>query len=521
MSSIVLRLARWARDLQPGDLPPSVEERVRLQHLSMAGAVRSMHAEPVADVLRRAGGTRGAATLVTGGTAPRRDAVRLHAGLGGYIEYDDHLVFGSTGAAATAAAWASARRHTVAELITATAAANEVAGRIGASLLVGPAHGQGVAVVHAAAAAVASGLLDGLDADQLAHALALAISTPQRMPWRTLLGGGMGKALVVASPAVQGVDAVDLARAGMAGPLDILDAGDGLLGTLCWAPLRNAFTGLGTAWLSRTLSYRLMPGATPIQVPVQQVWEILRRHVKAADKRLRADQVDRIHIKATFATVSQEQLAQGHGGLDPASIPYSVKRSIGVLLVAQELGPEQLRTGWLESEKDRIAEVASKVEIEHDWVRTWGFVEHLVEVAAPLLAGLTRAELRTAGLRASGTYGSPGMPAASELLTLLRHRPDQLMEKIRYASGDLADARLDEWQYRLGSEVRLYTTRGGSWPDRRDLPEGSPGWPWQQTVDGVHRKFAAGEDARAERVASVGAMDGGADAEAWVGELLG
>jgi len=98
-------------------------------------------------------------------------------------------------------------------------------------------------------------------------------------------------------------------------------------------------------------------------------------------------------------------------------------------------------------------------------------------------------------------------------VAILRARPDALLDRIRHSSGDLAEARLDEWQFRFGTEVRLHTTRGGSWPERRSIPEGSPGWPWDRTVDRVQAE--RGEGARAMVEAS-----GAEDAEGWVRALL-
>ena len=182
MSHTVRRLAQWARSLTSADVPPAILERVRLQHLSVAGACRAVKDRPLAKVLRKAGGKRGAADLITGGSAPKRDAVRLHAGLSVWLDHDDYLFMGHTGHGGVTAAWAHAKGHNVDALLTATVAANEVAGRVGASMLLGPTNGQGWAAVSAVSAAVSAGLLEGLSADELAHAIALALAMPHRVP---------------------------------------------------------------------------------------------------------------------------------------------------------------------------------------------------------------------------------------------------------------------------------------------------------------------------------------------------
>lgn len=520
MGTHVRRLARWARDLTWEDLPPSVQVRARLQHLSAAGSLRALSQRELASTLRRAGPSRGSARLVTGGSSTRTAAVRLHAGLGTWLDTDDHLLFGNTSASATAAAWAAAKGHTVGELLTATVAANEVAGRIGASLFFGPSPAGVQATVHAASSAVTMGLLEGLDAERLAHALALALAMPHRVPERTWLGGGLGKALVSGQPAATAVQAVAMARDGARGPLDILDDRDGLLGALSWVPLRAAFTGLGAAWLTETLAFGLMP-VHPVNAPsVQAVHEILMRHVRAADKRLRVNQVDKIELDVTAPTFALAGMRARHPGHSPASIPACLKTSVGALVADHELDVAQLEEASLARRHDDIAEVAAKVEVRHDWARTMDLVEHAVDVLQPLLAGVTSSELRTVAMRASGVYGSLPVGAA-EVLTLLRRRPGRLMERIRYASGNLADARLDQWQYRYGCEVRVYTTRGGSWPERREVAWGSPGWPWADTQDRVLQKFAGSVEREAlAAAAALRDADPGDDATGYVDALL-
>ena len=522
MSTLLQRLAHWARDLSPGDLPPSVMARARLQHLSMAGAARAVRERPLAAALLTPTKRKTGAPVVVGGLAAPRDALRLHAALGGWLAYDDALFFGSTGTGAVPGAWSATGEHSLADVLTATVAANEIAGRLGACLVLGPTQDQAAAAVSAVAAATAVGLLEGLDADQLAHALALALATPVTVPWHTLFGGGDGKAMASAAPALQGFDAVELAQRGVTGPLDALDARDGALGALCWVPLRNAFTGLGKAWLTSTLAYKMIPGSLHTHVAVQGVGEILRRHVKAADKRLRVDQIEKVVVRSGALGFGLEQLAIGHPGLDPAAIPFSMRRSIGVLGVAYEFGPAQLDPAWLAEHRDAIAELALRVEVQHDWERTTDLAEHLVDVAAPLLAGLTAGELRDVGARARSAFGfSLPFPAANDLIGIVRSRPDRMLDRIRHSSGDLGDARLDEWQFRYGAEVRLFTTRGGCWPEDRALPEGSPGWPWEKTVSGVLAKYAGADEGGAELGKGLLDADLSTPAAAWVGSLLG
>ena len=521
MATTIYALARWARALTLDQLPPAVVERARYAHLSQAGAVRALADRPLARALRKTGGSRGAAALAGGGTSPRRDAVRLHSALASWISFDDPVFFSNPGPAGLSTVWAWARGRSVGDLLVASVAAQEIAARVGASLLLGPTLGAAVAPVHAAATAIAAGLLSGLDEEELAHALALSLAMPHRPPPLVSQAGGASRSLLAMAPALQALECVELAQAGVKGPTDLLDRADGLLGSLCWVPLRTAFTGLGRAWLTLTTSFSFLPAHPFAAVPVEAVAEILGRHTKAADKRLRADQLDRIEITMGAPGFALDRMMAGEGRPDPVAVSHSARRLIGALITAHELGPAQLDEAWLSANSEKVAEVSAKVSVRHDLGRTMAGIEHLIDVAAPLLAGVTLRELQTAGLRAQGVYGGPlPTPGSSELLALVKARPDRLMEAIRRAEPDLGAARLDEWQHRQEVEVKLFTSRGGTWPERRALAEGSPGWPWDDTRRRVLAKFAGEDAARAAAAPGLAAVELGASGEDWVAALL-
>lgn len=519
MGSSILRMARWAHDLDLADAPPPVLERVRLQQLGIVGAIRAADQHPFAAALRGAGGSRGGAALVGGKTAPRRDAVRLHVALAGWLEHADHLVAGSPGPAAVPVVLAHARGHSLAELERALLAAQEVAGRFALSLLLAPAQPGMRPVVAAIASATAAGLLEGLSPRQLAHAIALAGQAAPRCTLPEQLEGHAG--LAAAAGAVAGLDAVALAKSGVSGPLGSFDDHDGLVAGASPAPLRAAFTGLGRAWLTQTLCFQLHPGAPGLQAPLQAVQEILARHVKAADKRLRADQVDRIEVQLTAPAWWAQQRARRLPGTAPTGLVHRLPEAIGLLVAHHELGPDMYRADALEPRWDALAQVAGRVVIGHAWDRSLDLLDHFVDVLGPLFAGLTAAELDAASAAMTASCGGARLPRPTDpglLLRLARTRPERLRATLRYQTGDLADARLDQLQVRLGADVRVRTTRGGSWPEHRDLAEGSPGWPWQETRSAVLRKWRGGDDVTAAEalMAAKGDMAG----DDWVEALL-
>lgn len=518
--AIITNLARWARDLTFEKLPASVAVRARLQHLSTAGAVRAVRGRSVATTLAKSSRGGGKTPRVAGGNGSVREAIRLHAGLASWLSYDDTLFLGQPASGPVVAAWAASEGRPLSDLICATVVGNEIAARVAASMTLGPCAGPACAPAQAAGVAATLGWLQGLDADELAHALAIALASAGLGPLSTLLSGGTPRALAASGPAVAAYDAVIQAQAGVQGSLDLLDARDGLLGTLSWAPLRNAFTGLGSAWFTETLSFSLSPSSVWHQTAVQGVQEILRRHVKAADKRLRLDQLERIEIRAGALPCGLEQLAAEHGGLDAAAVPTSMRRAIGALVVAYEYGPSQLEQSWLDANHDDISEAARRVEVSHDWRYTVRLVDHLVDVLSPLFAGVTLPELVGAGQQARRAFGTTfAAPGAAELLALVQARPDRVLERLRHTSGDMATARLREWQMTMPVDIKLFTTRGGSWPEERSIPVGSPGWPWDKTISGVLAKLDA--TFAEERASGLYATSESAPASEWLQSLLG
>ena len=95
-------------------------------------------------------------------------------------------------------------------------------------------------------AAVAAGRLRGLDAATLAHAMALAAMQAAGL---TASHGTMTKSFHAGKAAADGLEAVDFARSGVRGPLDVLEAPHGLGAALAGhfdeGPV---FDGLGTRW---------------------------------------------------------------------------------------------------------------------------------------------------------------------------------------------------------------------------------------------------------------------------------
>jgi len=505
--SAVMSLGEWGAGLDPRGIPKPVLQRAQLQLLHIATLIDEAPADGCWTGFRKLGARRGAAYLKGGTTTSTVNSARIHASRAGWTDCLDHLLGGPTGVGAVCAAFGFAKGATLETMLAAVVVGNEVGGRIGSAMLLGPNHSVGSGWVYTTSAAASAGRMMGLGPKQMSHAIALALVAGSAVP-RSVIGGE-GRALAIGGFVAAGVEAARAAQVGVQGPTDILDAAGGVLDTSCWLPLRHAFSGLGTAWLTETVSFPRWPGPAVWHAALDCVNEILARHVKAADKRLRSDQVTAIHVQLPAPAVALDGWSNRHGLRVSEGLGHALRHAIGALVVEHQLGSAELQPERWAERIERYGDVASRVTVTHDLDLTLGFMGSMVETAAPLIGGITEAEWRNL----LGRFETPevGWPALGikGLRSIIKHRPDRWLKTVRYAPGDLADARLSDWQLHLGARVELSTTRGGVWPESLTFAKGSPGTPWNQVVEDVSARFASGDPDRLARVQ--GLIDSGAE----------
>ena len=437
-----------------------------------------------------------------GKKSSQRGALRAHTTLIGALDYGDSLLWVGSSTGACSVAWALAGKHSAEALDLAIVAANEVSGRIGLAGLLAPSSGPAWLSTQAGAAAIVAGRLQGLSAAELAHALALALGCVAKGLSPTMAARGLATAAAIQA----GVDAVELAKAGAQGDLELLDREQGFYGAHgCSTPLRTAFAGLGTAWLTLTLSLKLRPGSLFSATATDALVEILNRHIRAADKRLRPEQWTDCRVRCAWPTwAMQSAAASGLPGLT-----WNLASLFGVLGKGHEIGAEQLTHDWWQEELPAIEQIASTVRVEHHWAYTLQAGQALMEQLGPLFSELSISDLQSAFAR-MGAGGPPlGTPVSrDEIKGLFKHRPTGLLGLIRRPEGDLSTVDLQAFRFTLPVDLRLSTTRGGFWPETRLVPEGGAGESIDQLSTRAELKFAAGSAEHAERAAQVRAFSG-------------
>ena len=331
-------IAEWATGLRTADIPAAALGRGRLQAASIRAA-------------RAAGEEDAAPFAVAAADGPVGEIYRSAVASIAH-DWDDYLFMGHTGHSAVPAAAAfcgDSERALVAQI-----AANEVAGRLGAALFLGPHNGQFWASIHCASAATAAALGLGLDGARTAHALAIALYQPPYGMWPGFMGP-KSKLLTAAEPAATGARAALLAAEGVTGALDVIEHPRGLLANLSFAPQPSMLDGLGRVWLTETLAFKRLPGCAYLQAAAEA----------ACAAAVDPGEVAAVDVDGGWLTCGMEQLGGGQE-LTPVRVNFSTALSVAIALLCGRLTPAELKPAWLAENAERIRSLAACVRVRHD-----------------------------------------------------------------------------------------------------------------------------------------------------------
>ena len=416
MTVTVSDIAGWAAALTFDDVPGDVVARARDQRRSVLASVAASSRDAAARRVVSAVGAwahDGPLPLPGSGSDRRvsvEDALYAMSAMSMALDFDDYVCFGHTGHSGVLVPLllAAETGATAAEQLVAQTVANEVEARLGGACLVGPLNGQLWSFIHVAGAALAAGLLLGLDADRLAHALAIALYQPQRATVPGFMAPD-SKLLTAAEPSVAGVRAARLAAAGVTGPLDALEHPDGFLSAFADAPLPGMLGGLGTGWATKTLCIKPYPGCAYLDTTVDALLEL--GPPAAAD-------VEKVVVEASVLTWEMNRMSGPYASTSgdtvptPVTINFSVPWNVAVTLLAGELTPRQVDVAWLSEHADELRRLAARVRLQHDWSLTRLTTESFAGIVpfgrVTREAGLGRLGARVRRLRAGRSEGEGG-----------------------------------------------------------------------------------------------------------------
>ncbi len=378
----VERICDWAAGLSLDAVPPRALALCRAQRASVLGAVAASLDDPAARRLVDAvlaGAPDGPAPVAGRERRVRaEEAVYATAALSIALDFDDYGLFGHSGHSAVLvpALLAHETGAEPARVIEAQAVANEVALRLGGACLLGPLNGQLWSFIHAAASALAAGRLLGLDERRLAHALAIAL---YQAPRPTVPGfmAPDSKLLTASDPAVTGLRAARLARAGVTGPLDVLDHPQGFLGAFAFAPLGSLLTHqLGRGWATETLCVKPYPGCAYVDTTLDAVLSM---------ELPPAQDIASIDVEAGLLTCGMDGMSRHYargGTPTPVTVTFSVPWNVAIAVVAGRVTPDEVRPAWLRAHARELEAIVSRVRVRHSWELT----ERTLDAVAPLLS---------------------------------------------------------------------------------------------------------------------------------------
>lgn len=406
--TICEEIGEWAAGLRLAGVPLDAQERARLQADSIRAA--------------RAAGEEAAAPFAA--VAPDGPVGEIYLSAVASIahDWDDYLFMGHTGHSAVPAAAAfcdgDQERALLAQVV-----ANEVAGRLGAALFLGPHNGQFWASIHCASAALAAALGLGLGAERTAHALAIALYQPPYGMWPGFMGP-QSKLLTAAEPAAVGARAALLAAEGVTGALDVIEHPRGVLASLSFAPQPELLGALGQVWLTETLAFKRLPGCAYLQAAAEA----------ACAAAVEPTEVSAVEVSGGWLTCGMEELGRGQQ-LSPVQVNFSATLSVAIALLAGRLTPAELSPAWLAQNESRIRDLAARVRVRHDPALTARTLRGTLDAgASPDLSPRDLLRLRRRIGEAGMDAVNPG-PALLRILAMDRDARVSLLRSLRSRFG--------------------------------------------------------------------------------------
>jgi 2-methylcitrate dehydratase PrpD len=501
--TVIDEVASWTSGLEPGDIPGRVMEVARNQVLSVMGAVHAgAGCAGGRAVIDTVGGwdEPGRCSRFPGGAGTAlQPALLQNCSLAMALDYDDYLFLGHTGHSAVCVPLAVGEMvgADTATVLAAQVAANEVAGRLGASVAIGPHNGQMWAHIHLLGAAAAASKVLGLDAERTANAMGIALAEPVY----ALFPGFMGpqsKLLIAATPAITGATAAFLARSGMTGARSILEDEQGFWSHFAFVPAPFMMTGLGRAWVTDTIAFKPYPGCAYIDTAMDALFEILDSFGHERGRALEPGEVRRVVVEASLLTVAMDAMSSRYmdpSRLSPTSINFSLSVSVAIGLLAGQLTGAQLTEEFLDGNRAEIVGLASRVELEHSAPMSVAFMRSMDEVVdlGAVLAGLELKTFLKARHRLREHLSGVATMGRREALSAWRSlEPEDrsflrgllsLRRRAGAATGyDLGARRLEDLMMPFAARVTVFLDDGAVLEAEKKIPRGAPGDPGRLDV---------------------------------------
>ncbi|HUY01522.1 MAG TPA: MmgE/PrpD family protein [Candidatus Deferrimicrobium sp.] len=385
------QIAQFVVNLKYNDIPQRVIHKAKEQVLGVIAAIyagsQTVPGKIIFNTVKDWGDREEASLIPSGLKTSTRTAVLANSAIGVALDYVDYLLSGHTGISAVPISLAIGEKveSSGKEVLIAQIIANEVEGRLGTSVFVGPQNGQCWSYIHLIGGAVAAGRLLQLTEEQVTNAITVSLSQ-STFP---ILRGFMGphsKLLTTGIPAQLGVQAAYLAKNGFTGAADLIENPIGFCNMMADLPLKFIVTSaLGDAWVTDTICYKLYPGCAYIDGMADCILKILEKTPS-----LNLDEIEEISVYSSILTSVMNDLAIPYADLNHitkershVALNFSLPYNAAVLLIDKELTPKQFTEDRIRD--PHVHELAKKVKIINDISTSLDILEALPSINIPSL----------------------------------------------------------------------------------------------------------------------------------------
>lgn len=451
----------WAANLAFRDIPNDVLTRSRLQVMNtLAAMVAGRRTDPGAWHYREGSGP---CQRFGEGSADAASAYFEYATDSMRHDFDDYLFMAHSCHSAVLAPLAVGQEVNASgrEFLKAVVVANELEGRLGASTVLGPHNGQMWSFLHAAGAAVTTALLKNGDAEAVFHALALSLYNPN-YPNTAGFMGGDSKNLTASIPGASGIRIGNRALAGDRAYPEIFEDEKGFLSSYAYVSLPEMMGGAGETWVTRTVSFKPVPGCAYLQAPMQAYTELREEHGFSGND------VESVDVDASLVTLLMESHSAPFwqaGPLTPVNVTFSVELGLGLAILEDDYGVSHLDREYLRVNSDRIRETADRVSLRHDWSRTVDVMRGITAaVDLQPLVGNRGLWTILGGVRKMRREHE-GLSTGRELFNLalsgqVRNVLELFASPLDWDEFDLARAQLDDLRFNFGCELTVTLDSG-------------------------------------------------------------
>ncbi len=383
------KIARFVVNLNYDDIPQRVIKKAKEQILGVLGAIyagsQTLPGKIIIKTIKEWGDREEASLIPSGVKTSVRSAVLANCSVGVALDYVDYLLSGHTGISAVPVSLAIGEKleSSGKEVLVAQIIANEIEGRLGTSVFVGPQNGQCWSYIHLIGGAVAAGRLLNLNEHQITNAIGIALS----QSIFTILRGFMGphsKLFTTGIPSQLGVQAAYFAMNGLTGAADIIESPIGFCSLMADIPLKFMVTSaLGDAWVTDTICYKLYPGCAYIDGMADCILKILEKNPS-----LNPNEIEEIIVYSSILTSVMNDLAIPYADLDHikkeqshVALNFSIPYNAAVLLIDKELTPKQFTEERILD--PQVHELAKKVKIVNDISTSMDILEALPSIQIP------------------------------------------------------------------------------------------------------------------------------------------